>query len=45
MEAQLVLAMVAQRFQLHADPDAVVVPDASVTLRPGSPMPMRISAN
>jgi cytochrome P450 len=44
MEAQFVLAMVAQRFVLQADTDAVVEPDASVTLRPRGTMPMRISA-
>jgi len=43
MEAQFVLAMVAQRFRLQAGVDVVVDADASLTLRPRGPMPMRIS--
>lgn len=42
-EAQFVLAMVAQRFRLSPLSDAVVEPDASVTLRPRGTMPMQVS--
>lgn len=44
MEAQFVLAMVTQRFRLTPSTDAVVEPDASVTLRPRGAMPMRVSS-
>jgi cytochrome P450 len=40
MEAQLVLAMVAQRFRLRGVPGVPVVPEASVTLRPRGSLPM-----
>jgi cytochrome P450 len=40
MEAQLVLAMVAQRFRLRGVPGVPVVPEPLVTLRPRGPLPM-----
>ena len=40
MEAQLVLAMVAQRFRLRGVPGVPVVPEASITLRPRGTLPM-----
>jgi hypothetical protein len=44
MEAVLVLAAIAQRFRLVPVPGPPVRPVPSVTLRPGSPVPMRSSA-
>jgi len=34
MEAVLLLATIAQRFQLNLLPDRAIVPQASITLRP-----------
>jgi cytochrome P450 len=34
MEAALITAMMSQRFRLDVHPEARVVPDATVTLRP-----------
>jgi cytochrome P450 len=42
MEAQLILAMVTQRFRLRGLSDEPVEADASVTLRPRGPVPMQI---
>ena len=43
VQAQLVLATLAQRFRLAALPGQQVVPEAAVTLRPGRELPMRLS--
>ena len=42
MEAVLVLAAIAQRFRLVPVPGPPVRPVPSVTLRPDSPVPMRL---
>jgi cytochrome P450 len=42
MEAELVLATVAQRFELHLVPGHVTVADPLVTLRPRGGIPMRL---
>lgn len=42
MEAQLVLATVAQRYRLHLVPGHVVEPEALLSLRPRSGMPMTL---
>ncbi|HLV97486.1 MAG TPA: cytochrome P450 [Ktedonobacterales bacterium] len=42
MEAQLVLATVAQRYRLRLAPGHLVVPEAKLTLRPRSGMPMMV---
>lgn len=42
LEARLVLAALAQRFELHAVPDFELELDASITLRPRAGLPMRI---
>jgi cytochrome P450 len=42
MEAQLILATVAQRFRLRLMPDHPVVPEAKITLRPRYGMPMTV---
>ncbi len=44
MEAQLVLATVAQRIRLEPASDAPVVPEPLVTLRPRDGLPMRLRA-
>ncbi|HLM45781.1 MAG TPA: cytochrome P450, partial [Myxococcaceae bacterium] len=43
MEAQLILAMVAQRFTLRGVPGVPVEPEPHVTLRPRGPMPMVVT--
>jgi cytochrome P450 len=40
MEAQLILALVAQRFHLELAPGAVVTPERGITLRPAPTLPM-----
>ena len=40
MEAQLVLACIAQRYSLRLIPDHLVKPEALVTLRPKHGLPM-----
>jgi cytochrome P450 len=42
MEAQIVLAIVAQHYRLRLAPDAMVVPEAKITLRPRYGMPMTL---
>ncbi|WP_257460059.1 cytochrome P450 [Archangium lipolyticum] len=42
MEAQLILAMVVQRFRLRGVPGVAVEPEPHVSLRPRGPMPMRV---
>ncbi len=42
MEAQLILAMVAQRFRLRGVAGVPVVPEPHVTLRPRGPLPMHV---
>jgi cytochrome P450 len=42
MEAQLVLATVAQRYRLRLVPGHPVVPEAKITLRPRYGMPMTL---
>src|SRR5207253_8324121 len=42
MEAQIIIAMIAQSYQLRLPPGAVVAPQAGVTLRPRDGMPMRM---
>lgn len=42
MEAQIVLATVAQHYRLRLAPDAMVVPEAKITLRPRYGMPMTL---
>ena len=42
MEAQLVLATVAQRYRLRLTPGHPVVPEAKLTLRPRYGMPMTL---
>jgi cytochrome P450 len=44
MEAQLVLAMIAQSFRLRLVPGHRVEPDPSVTLRPRGALPMTVTA-
>jgi cytochrome P450 len=44
MEAQLTLAMIAQRYQLHSPDQLDVRPDPYVTLRPAGDVPMLVSA-
>ena len=41
-EAMIILATLAQRFRLRLAPDAVVEPQARITLRPRYGMPMRL---
>ena len=43
MEAQFILAQVAQRFRLRGVPGVPVEPEPHVTLRPRGPMPMEVS--
>jgi cytochrome P450 len=43
MEAQLVLATVAQRFALHLVPGQPIVAEPLVTLRPRGGIPMRLA--
>lgn len=42
MEGTLLLATIAQRYQLDLLPGARVEPEASVTLRPGGMVPMMV---
>jgi cytochrome P450 len=42
MEAQLILAMVSQRYRLELSPGARVEPERGITLRPGPALPMRL---
>lgn len=42
MEAQFILAMVAQRYRLRGVPGVPVVPEPHVSLRPKGPMPMNV---
>ena len=42
MEARLILAMLAQHYRLALDPDEAIKPIQLVTLRPGSPVRMRL---
>ncbi|ATB30470.1 cytochrome P450 [Melittangium boletus] len=42
MEAQFILAMVAQRFRLRGVPGVPVEPEPLVTLRPKGPLPMHV---
>jgi cytochrome P450 len=42
MEAQLILAMVSQRYRLELAPGARVEPERGITLRPGPALPMRL---
>jgi cytochrome P450 len=42
IEAQLILAVVIQRYQLDLLPGSIVQPDALVTIRPRGGLPMRI---
>jgi cytochrome P450 len=42
-EARLILAMVAQRFQLELLPGSKVVPDPLVTIRPRGGLPMKLT--
>ncbi len=44
LEAMLLLATIARRFQLHLEPDRFPTPFPTVTLRPRSGVPMRLSA-
>ena len=43
MEARLILATVAQRFQLSLEPDQKIVPIQLVTVRPNGPVRMRLA--
>jgi hypothetical protein len=42
MEGQLLLAQIAQKFELTLQPGAVVVPEVAVTMRPRYGMGMRL---
>jgi cytochrome P450 len=42
LEAQLILATLAQRFRLHLVPQHPVVPDPTFTLRPRDGLPMTL---
>jgi len=42
MEAQLILAMVSQKYRLELSPGAHVEPERGITLRPGPALPMRL---
>jgi cytochrome P450 len=42
MEAQLILAMISQRYRLELCPGAHVAPERGITLRPGPALPMRL---
>lgn len=44
MEAQIILAMVSQRFRLELAPGAAVVPERGITLRPAPALPMVLRA-
>ncbi|MDX2170677.1 MAG: cytochrome P450 [Deltaproteobacteria bacterium] len=44
MEAQILLAMIVQRYRVAVAPGAVVEPEIRVTLRPRQPMWMRVRA-
>jgi cytochrome P450 len=44
MEATLVIATVAQHFQLRMMPDQEIVPLASITLRPKNGVAMRLES-
>jgi len=44
MEAQLILATVAQKYQLRLVSDQLIYPEASVTLRPRGEMLMKLHA-
>jgi hypothetical protein len=42
MEAVLLLAAIAQRFELNIEPDFAIVPQPSITLRPEHGIKVRI---
>lgn len=42
MEAQLILAMIAQRFRLELEPGARIEPEQGITLRPSPSLPMML---
>jgi hypothetical protein len=44
MEAQLILAMMVQRYRLQAVPGHVVAPEVRVTLRPRNGVPVTAHA-